>query len=124
METRVSVKELSESGVSRARGNIAFRTLQGYLSSELVELDFSDEDLISLSFLDEMVLRLMESKQLQKVVFFATDPLIQQKLAQVASVRNATIFFRSDKGQPRQVIQPKPTPSISLKSARGSIPGT
>jgi hypothetical protein len=120
MLVRIPFKELSQSGIGRARGHMAFRILKTHLAAESVEIDFAGQDLVSMSFLDELVLRLIESNQLEKIVFVASDPLVLEKLAQVAAIRSATIFVQSKTGEPKRVLKPKPTTPISLKLSRAS----
>ncbi|MBM4296704.1 MAG: hypothetical protein FJ143_03085 [Deltaproteobacteria bacterium] len=120
MSVRVPFKELSESGIGRARGLMAFRILKSHLTAQSVEIDFTGEDLVSLSFMDELVLRLIESKQLEKVVFVASDALVLEKLAQVSAIRSATIYVRGKSGEPKTILKPKPTTPISLKVSRAS----
>jgi len=117
---RITFNELSESGIGRARGHLAFRNLQTHLAAESVEIDFAGQDLVSMSFLDELVLRLIESNKLAKVVFVGSDPLVLEKLAQVAAIRNATIFVQSKRGELKRVLKPKPATVISLKLPKAS----
>jgi len=70
--------------------------------------------------MDELVLRLIESKQLEKVVFVASDALVLEKLAQVSAIRSATIYVRGKSGEPKTILKPKPTTPISLKVSRAS----
>ena len=120
MLIRIPFKDLSQSGIGRARGHLAFRNLQTHLTAESVEIDFAGQDLVSMSFLDELLLRLIESNQLEKIVFVASDPLVLEKLAQVSAIRNATIFVQSNTGEPKRVLMPKPATPISLKLSRAS----
>lgn len=117
---RISFNQLSESGIGRARGQLAFRNLQSHLAAELVEIDFAGQDLVSMSFLDELVLRLIESNQLARVIFVGSDPLVLEKLAQVAAIRNATIFVQSKRGELKRVLKPKPATPISLKLTKAN----
>jgi hypothetical protein len=50
------------------------------------------------------------------ITFVAPDPEQQRKLAQVAGVRSAKIFFREKKGEPRRIIQPRAAIKIELES--------
>jgi hypothetical protein len=85
--------------------------LQDYLAGGAVEIDLSGAELLSMSFLDEIVVKLQESGQLDRVTFLAADPSAQQKLARIAGIRNMSIFFRTKKEEPRQLVQPRQTDS-------------
>ena len=111
METSVSITELAPATITRSRGHEAYRKLQDYLAGEAVEIDLSGAELLSMSFLDEIVSKLLESRQLDRVTFLAADPSAQQKLARIAGIRNTSIFFRTKKEEPRQLVQPRQTDS-------------
>src|SRR5262245_6069493 len=107
METSVLITQLAPTMVTRPRGEEAYRKLREYLSAGAVEVDLNNATLLSFSFLDGLILQLMEAGQLDKVTFVASEPGLQRKLAQVAGVRKAVIFFRTEKGRPRRPVQPK-----------------
>ena len=115
METRIPIENLTPSSVSRARGSEAFDKLKSYLTSDDVEISFKEKDLVSISFLDELVLRLLESHYLRRVIFVATTQDLREKLAQVAAIRNAEIFVRARAGQPKTLVKPKRVPEITIQ---------
>lgn len=116
MEITISVTQLAPSGISRARGHQAFENLQNYLSNGPVEIDLNHSDLLSISFLDELVLKLLAANQLQNVSFLVADLSVQQRLAHVAALRDARIQYRTTKGGMTAVIDPRPAPRVELKS--------
>lgn len=116
METTVSIKKLAPSCVSRARGFTAFRNLSSYLSSGDVEVNFAGQELVSISFIDELVLRLMERNQLPNVVFVVATPDIVERLAQVAAIRDADIYIRSKPGEEKKKVEPKQTPELVIQT--------
>ena len=109
METHVLITELASATITRSRGHEAYHKLQGCLAGGAVEIDLSGTELLSMSFLDEIVAKLQESGQLDRVTFLAADPSAQQKLARIAGIRNTSVFFRAKKGEPRQLVQPRQT---------------
>ncbi len=114
METSVSITHLAPTTVTRPRGEEAYRNLREYLPAGTVEVDLNKAKLLSVSFLDGLVLRLMQANQLDKVTFVASDSGVQRKLAQVAGVRHVAIFFRTEKGGPRCPVQPRAATKIEL----------
>ena len=120
METSILVTQLVPATVTRPRGEEAYWKLREYLPTGAVEVDLNSATLLSFSFLDGIILRLLEASQLEKVTFVASDTKLQKKLAQVAGVRNATIFFRTGKGEHRRPIQPKAAIKIELETNSAS----
>jgi hypothetical protein len=116
METYVSITQLAPKTVTRPRGEEAYQKLREHLLSEIVEVDLSSAKLLSFSFLDGLILQLVENNQLEMITFVAPDPELQRKLAQVAGVRSVKIFFREKKGEPRRIVQPRATVKIELES--------
>jgi hypothetical protein len=116
METSVPITQLAPRTVTRPRGEEAYQKLQEHLLAGATEVDLSSATLLSFSFLDGLILRLLETNQLETVTFVAPDPGLQRKLAQVAGVRKAVIFFREKKGEPRHIVQPRAATKIELES--------
>ena len=115
METSLSVKQLSRSSVTRARGHEAYRELRKQLANGPVEVDLRGEELLSISFLDEIVLRLLESSQLDRVTFLTADPTMLRRLGRVASIRKAPILFRSERGKPKKQVPCQAAPNLEVK---------
>jgi hypothetical protein len=116
METCVSITQLAPKTVTRPRGEEAYLKLREHLFGGTVEVDLNSAKLLSFSFLDGLILQLLENNQLEMITFVAPDPELQRKLAQVAGVRNAVIFFREKNGGPRCIVQPHATVKIELTS--------
>ena len=79
-------------------------------------MDLNSAMLLSFSFLDGLILQLLKAGQLDKVTFVASEPGLQRKLGQVAGVRKAVIFFRTENGGPRRPVQPKAVTKVELES--------
>jgi len=119
MNRLISIKELSPSTVTRSRGSEAYTELLDYLKSgEPVEIDLRGQELISMSFLDEMVIKLSSAGLLDKVTFLVTNETIYQRLAQVAAIRCARIFYKPGEGEERKIIESKPVHDLELRKAR------
>lgn len=116
METSVPISQLTPRTVTRPRGEEAYQKLQELLRAGAVEVDLSSATLLSFSFLDGLILQILDNHQLERITFVAPDPGLQRKLAQVAGVRKVTIFFREKKGEPRQIVQPRAATKIELES--------
>jgi hypothetical protein len=116
METYILITQLAPKTVTRPRGEEAYQKLREYLLSGKVEVDLRGAKLLSFSFLDGLILQLLANHQLEMITFVAPDPEQQRKLAQVAGVRSAKIFFREKKGEPRRIIQPRAAVKIELES--------
>ncbi|HEY1267846.1 MAG TPA: hypothetical protein VGH16_11365 [Candidatus Binatia bacterium] len=119
MEKIVPVLQLSSSAVTRPRGREAFTRLVGYLDDyESVQIDLRSTELISSSFLDEVVLSLKAMDVLDRVVFLVTDLAVRQRLANIAAVRDAQIFYRTHEKSPKEIILPHEYPGLELKRAK------
>ncbi len=94
MVQRVDVKSLSPSTITRARGEEAFKKLRELLERGAVELQLDSVDLLSMSFLDEIVRLLASRRQTEQVTFVTDDPATMDKLERIAAVRSADICVR------------------------------
>lgn len=114
MEAFIHIKELAPSMVTRPRGEEAYQKLQERQQLGPVEIDLTDATLLSASFLDGFVLRLIEAKRLDVMTFVTADPGVQRKLAKVAGLHDVTMFFRTQRSAPRQRVQPAVARKIEL----------
>src|SRR5712692_4688770 len=90
----IRLNELSPATTTRSRGNSAFLQLRALLSKqpEPVELDLQSE-VISTSFLDEIVRLLLEEGQLERVLFRVHQHEDLAKIATIAGLRNAKVRY-------------------------------
>ena len=102
----VHVKDLAYPCVTRQRGHEASIKLAEYLSVDSVEVDLRDVDLLSMSFLDELIYRNSQSGDKDKLVFLVDDCRGERKLARVADIRSTTVVCKFSSGQVK-VITPK-----------------
>jgi hypothetical protein len=116
MERIIPIKNLSPSTATRAHGHKAYLNLAEHLKGgESVILDLRDQELISISFLDEIVLNLKSSGYLEKITFFFNDPVIQQRIARIAAFTEAAIFYRSNESEHRNAMETQPSPELQVK---------
>lgn len=106
MRKRVHIKDLSSSWLTRARGLEAYGNLERYLAEGPLEIDVTAVELVSTSFLDELVRRLLESSLLENITFIVDEPAVVEKLGRIASIRQAQIFKRSSRQEARELVSP------------------
>jgi hypothetical protein len=102
----LSIRELSSSTVTRTKGNEAYRNLKDHLAStDRLWIDLRNHELISFSFLDQLISRLDDSQVLQKITFILASDSSYERLAQIAALRNATIYYQKDDYDSPKTIQ-------------------
>jgi hypothetical protein len=95
MSMKISVKLLAPVTLTRKRGAEAFEALHRYLKSNTdVNIDLDATEMLSLSFLDELVVRLSDADLLRKAAFVTQDPATMRKLGIIAQERNLTLYRR------------------------------
>ena len=92
----IFIEQFVQPCITRQRGKEAFSKLQEYLMETPVEIDFSNCEIVSLSFLDELISQICKSSELNKVIFRAPNPLIEDRLARISGFRNVSIFCRTN----------------------------
>jgi len=95
MVTVFNVRELSYPCVLRRRGLDASKKLVKRISTAKdVEVDLHNVEIISLSFLDELIFRTYLSGKLESVVFRVHDRSIEEKLERISAIRALNIKYR------------------------------
>jgi hypothetical protein len=97
VEKRIHITELCSPCIMRWRGQQAYDKLEKYLALGHVEVDLDGAELLSMSFLDELVSKLVASNSLDKVTFVVNEPVVRDKLARIAGIRAISLFCRSSK---------------------------
>ena len=97
MAVAIDVKELSPVTLTRRRGAEAFGSLQARLGQQDrgVGIDLDSTEMLSASFLDELILRLAEHDLLKKVAFVTREPQTIRKLGIISHERKLTVFLRT-----------------------------
>lgn len=103
----IHISELSKICATRRRGQEASSRLEPYLKSGMVEIDLDDVEVISTSFLDELILHLVNIGSIEKVVFKCSTSILEDKLARISGIRNTKINYQFNSGRCK-VITPKP----------------
>lgn len=104
------IEQLTRVCMTRNRGKEAFSELQKYLRKAPIEIDFSNCETVSLSFLDELISQISRSFELNNVVFRVRDQFVEDKLARISGFRNMTIHCRINNDAVHKVIPRPPTP--------------
>lgn len=109
MLKQIRIEELSSPCVMRTRGQEAAHNLEEYLGvAQYIEIDLGNVEIVSMSFLDELIYRLHESTNLGKVIFRVGDSVIKDKLERIAQIRSVKIRCRSAEGKVN-VVTPRPS---------------
>lgn len=106
---RIHIKNLAPYTVARSNGALAQDNLKPYLQiNRAIEVDLSGEYPLSLSFLDELVRKLAESGDLEKVTFAVRERDVLRKLSRVAEIRGVNLVYLDAKTGARGPIKPRP----------------
>lgn len=119
---QVHVKDLVSSTVTRARGEEAFANLERFLAQGPLELLVDGVELLSTSFLDEIVRLLAARGETSKVTFVTDDLLAVGKLARVSAVRGAHIYTRGANDAQRTLVVPRQVSSGQSTFAPVKVP--
>ena len=103
----IRISELSKICATRRRGQEASSRLQAYLKRGLVEIDLDDVEILSTSFLDELISQLVETDRIEKVVFKCSTSALEDKLARISGIRNTKIYYRLRNSRSHEIV-PKP----------------
>ena len=91
----IKLTSLVPKTITRQRGTEAFNKLRLMLSKdEWIELDLSDADTISSSFLDEIVIQSSRESVLNHLLFVIKSAENQKKLERVFSMRDLSGKYR------------------------------
>ena len=102
---RVHISQLVSPCITRARGEEAGEKLQRYTDVEHIEVDLGDIEMVSLSFLDGLISHFLRLGREQNIVFQIDTPTLEDKLARVAGIRHAIIYYRYGE---REIQQAEP----------------
>ena len=99
------IAQLSSSTVTRTKANEAYRNLTQHLAShEPLVIDLRNSEALSFSFLDQLIWRLRESQTLPQVTFLVGSESSYKNLAQVATSRDAAIYYQThDHDSPKRI---------------------
>lgn len=121
MTMKLQIGQLSPSTLTRPRGNEAYRKLLVYIHlGKPVEIDLRAQDVISISFLDELIVNLQSSGLLDKVTFIFSANATRERFAEIAALRNARIYYKCDDTEERRPVESKARPPLELRKAKGA----
>lgn len=104
---RIKVNELAAATLTRGRGAEAFAALAALLPGGPVEVVLDGAELLSASFLDEIVRQLALRGQSDVVTFVTDHATNLDKLARIAANREAKIYARGTRQVQRTVVEPR-----------------
>jgi hypothetical protein len=103
----INAHDLSPVTVTRARGEEAAPRLLSILESEPVELALDDAELISGSFLDEIIRQVSAAQKLRQVTFVSEKESTIRKLKTIAANRNIHVYWRMPSDSVRRTASPE-----------------
>ena len=102
----IHINQLSQHFITRKRGLEAYMKLYRHLNLGPVILNLNKVDIISYSFLDEIILMAAKTSKLDKLVFDTSSKSSQDNLARIAGVRKIHIKVMTSTNSVRE-IKPK-----------------
>lgn len=107
MEQTIRVSELGVPTLSRARGREACERLREQWSASAAAIQLDGVSMLSLSFLDGLVLGLLAAGRLDHVTFVTQDPRTVGKLERVAGLHpGAALYMRHGPSEARRRVTP------------------
>ena len=100
---KVELTELSSGFTTRRRGEEAYQRLLPKLRHGAVVLRLDGTDVLSASFLDGLLLKLVNDGHHGNVVFVTSNPLTKTKLERLSGTRSVDIRLMNSRGIPRTV---------------------
>ena len=109
----VRLVDMSESFMTRRRGKEAYRNLHPMLRPDTtIVLNLDGMPILSMSFLDELVLRLREDNKSDALVFQTEDPLTMSRLERISGVRSIVLRSLNPRGKVERIQPRYPAPFI------------
>ena len=106
---RVSMKQLCSACGTRDKGREVAEKIREQVNAPPIEVDLSDSQMISVSFLDEVVCELEPHVSSGDIVFRVADTDIERKLQRVAGIRDKNISCRSGNRAIHKVLPIRPS---------------
>lgn len=96
--------------LTRRRGEETYEQIRSLLDSGPVELILPSDVPLSLSYLDGVVVKLLNAERLQDVTFVTGDRRVHDKLARIVDIRSIEIYARFGENADRERVAPKAGP--------------
>ena len=110
MTIALRIEDLTQSGLLRRRGEQTYDKLQPAIESDYVDLNLDGMRSMSRSFMDGIILSLLNNGQLDKVTFVTDNQVFLGKLARISEIRDIQIYYRSSTHSERAVVPKSDTP--------------
>jgi len=108
---RIKAVDLAFPCLTRPRGEEAYAKLRPFIDEHgAVDLDLDAKDAPSSSFLDEIILKLQSSGDLDRLTFVTRSDRIKSRLSTIADIRHVALYFKPDSGSQVRLL-PKKSPS-------------
>ena len=110
MATILHISDFIERGLLRRRGEQVYEKLSQLLETDEVELNLDGTRSMSMSFIDGIVLSLLNNGQLEKITFITDRETSLRKLSRIVEIRNIPIYYRSSEQLSRSLVPKSQTP--------------
>ena len=112
----IPLAHLSASSTTRRRGAEAYDRLLPLLQDGPVVLDLDGAGVMPASFLDALILRLIDSGHAGDVSFKTTNARAKEKLRRLSGLRDVNLFLHRQQGAPVK-LEPKPREPMQVQQA-------
>lgn len=102
----IHVSQLAPKQVTRRRGEQAYDALSKHLDNGPVEIDLDGVPLLSASFLDGLISRLIRADRIVDVTFVTNQDGVVEKLGRISSIR-AVPVYQGVRGEQRKQVTPR-----------------
>lgn len=106
MPMNINITDLTQSCLTRPRAKDATYAILKQMKNAPLYINLREAELISMSFLDDLIFSLAASANVRNVVFQTDDPAVLEKLARIASIRYVEIRYQ-DENNEVQILAPK-----------------
>lgn len=109
----VAISELSSSFSTRRRGAEAYERLLPLLQDGPIILDLDGIDVMPASFLDALIIRLIDSGHAASVAFKTTNLRAEDKLRRLSGLRDVDIFVYRQSGD-QEKLERRPLGTLKV----------
>ena len=103
----IDIKDLCSSCMTRVRGRETASKLIEYVQNDKsLIINLNNVDILSFSFLDELIFWLAASANMRNVIFRVDSEIVQDKLARIVAIRDVVLFYQHD-NKPAMLLESK-----------------
>ena len=117
----VELASLAPRFTTRGRSDEAYAKLRPVLGGEPIAINLDGIESLSASFLDGLLLRLIEGDHLHNVVFVTRNARTQEALARLSSVRSVDIRLLNEQGKV-ETVTPRPYRQLRPRFSESKLP--